>query len=171
MPAQPADFQADADSDTRIQLSWLLPPQERIIKYELVYWAAEDAGQQVSAQRGQGRQGSAWPLAICGGLFSISVVVWAQPLEALGPTWPVWFCSLCHPCARDKGPRSVLGLVGSGSRGSSRALRFPGATCPWCSHGHVVGEMPLRGPGGHVAGSRPCSHGGSPGISFSPCWG
>ncbi|XP_036701173.1 receptor-type tyrosine-protein phosphatase F isoform X13 [Balaenoptera musculus] len=46
VPAQPADFQADADSDTRIQLSWLLPPQERIIKYELVYWAAEDAGQQ-----------------------------------------------------------------------------------------------------------------------------
>ncbi|XP_022431199.1 receptor-type tyrosine-protein phosphatase F isoform X10 [Delphinapterus leucas] len=46
VPAQPADFQADADSDTRIQLSWLLPPQERIIKYELAYWAAEDAGQQ-----------------------------------------------------------------------------------------------------------------------------
>ncbi|XP_040087352.1 receptor-type tyrosine-protein phosphatase F isoform X8 [Oryx dammah] len=46
VPAQPADFQAEVDSDTRIQLSWLLPPQERIIKYELVYWAAEDEGQQ-----------------------------------------------------------------------------------------------------------------------------
>ncbi|XP_029803489.1 receptor-type tyrosine-protein phosphatase F isoform X11 [Suricata suricatta] len=46
VPAQPADFQATAESDTRIQLSWLLPPQERIIKYELVYWAAEDEGQQ-----------------------------------------------------------------------------------------------------------------------------
>ncbi|XP_064349731.1 receptor-type tyrosine-protein phosphatase F isoform X12 [Camelus dromedarius] len=46
VPAQPADFQAETDSDTRIQLSWLLPPQERIIKYELVYWAAEDEGQQ-----------------------------------------------------------------------------------------------------------------------------
>ncbi|XP_017898449.1 PREDICTED: receptor-type tyrosine-protein phosphatase F isoform X8 [Capra hircus] len=46
VPAQPADFQAEADSDTRIQLSWLLPPQERIVKYELVYWAAEDEGQQ-----------------------------------------------------------------------------------------------------------------------------
>ncbi|XP_063143945.1 receptor-type tyrosine-protein phosphatase F isoform X15 [Rattus norvegicus] len=46
VPAQPADFQAKAESDTRIQLSWLLPPQERIIKYELVYWAAEDEGQQ-----------------------------------------------------------------------------------------------------------------------------
>nr|XP_044626537.1 receptor-type tyrosine-protein phosphatase F isoform X9 [Equus asinus] len=46
VPAQPADFQAEAESDTRIQLSWLLPPQERIIKYELVYWAAEDEGQQ-----------------------------------------------------------------------------------------------------------------------------
>ncbi|XP_062961731.1 receptor-type tyrosine-protein phosphatase F isoform X5 [Cynocephalus volans] len=46
VPAQPADFQAEAESDTRIQLSWLLPQQERIIKYELVYWAAEDEGQQ-----------------------------------------------------------------------------------------------------------------------------
>lgn len=48
VPAQPADFQAKAESDTRIQLSWLLPPQERIVKYELVYWAAEEEGQQVS---------------------------------------------------------------------------------------------------------------------------
>ncbi|XP_073936464.1 receptor-type tyrosine-protein phosphatase F isoform X14 [Castor canadensis] len=48
VPAQPADFQAEAESDTRIQLLWLLPPQERIVKYELVYWAAEDEGQQVS---------------------------------------------------------------------------------------------------------------------------
>ncbi|XP_020011964.1 receptor-type tyrosine-protein phosphatase F isoform X17 [Castor canadensis] len=46
VPAQPADFQAEAESDTRIQLLWLLPPQERIVKYELVYWAAEDEGQQ-----------------------------------------------------------------------------------------------------------------------------
>ncbi|XP_032970982.1 receptor-type tyrosine-protein phosphatase F isoform X19 [Rhinolophus ferrumequinum] len=46
VPAQPADFQAEVESDTRIQLSWLLPPQERIVKYELVYWAAEDEGQQ-----------------------------------------------------------------------------------------------------------------------------
>ncbi|XP_054950296.2 receptor-type tyrosine-protein phosphatase F isoform X17 [Pan paniscus] len=46
VPAQPADFQAEVASDTRIQLSWLLPPQERIIMYELVYWAAEDEDQQ-----------------------------------------------------------------------------------------------------------------------------
>ncbi|XP_035294821.1 receptor-type tyrosine-protein phosphatase F isoform X6 [Cricetulus griseus] len=46
VPAQPADFLAEAESDTRIHLSWLLPPQERITKYELVYWAAEDEGQQ-----------------------------------------------------------------------------------------------------------------------------
>ncbi|XP_074190678.1 receptor-type tyrosine-protein phosphatase F isoform X12 [Rhinolophus sinicus] len=46
VPAQPADFQAEVESDTRIQLSWLLPPQERIVKYELLYWAAEDEGQQ-----------------------------------------------------------------------------------------------------------------------------
>lgn len=56
VPAQPADFQAKAESDTRIQLSWLLPPQERIVKYELVYWAAEDEGQQVSLEAGKGER-------------------------------------------------------------------------------------------------------------------
>ncbi|XP_054993887.1 receptor-type tyrosine-protein phosphatase F isoform X12 [Sorex araneus] len=46
VPAQPTDFQAEAESDTRIQLSWLLPPQERIVKYELLYWADKDEEQQ-----------------------------------------------------------------------------------------------------------------------------
>lgn len=58
------------ESDTRIQLSWLLPPQERIIKYELVYWAAEDEGQQVSASQGQEEGGE---LLVPGGLW------WAYP--------------------------------------------------------------------------------------------
>lgn len=53
MPAQPTDFQAEAESDTRIQLSWLLPPQERITKYELLYWEAEAEEQQVSPASGQ----------------------------------------------------------------------------------------------------------------------
>lgn len=70
VPAQPTDFQAEVESDTRIQLSWLLPPQERIIKYELVYWAAEDEGQQVSAQQGQEEGGG---LLVPGGLW------WAYP--------------------------------------------------------------------------------------------
>ncbi|XP_032073551.1 receptor-type tyrosine-protein phosphatase F isoform X1 [Thamnophis elegans] len=38
VPAQPADFQAEAESDTRIMLSWLPASQERITKYELIYW-------------------------------------------------------------------------------------------------------------------------------------
>lgn len=57
VPAQPADFQAEAESDTRIQLSWLLPPQERIVKYELVYWTADDEDQQVSWEAQQGAGG------------------------------------------------------------------------------------------------------------------
>lgn len=52
VPAQPTDFQAEAESDTRIHLSWLLPPQERIIKYELKYWVAEEEEQQVSTPAG-----------------------------------------------------------------------------------------------------------------------
>ncbi|XP_078248925.1 receptor-type tyrosine-protein phosphatase F isoform X11 [Pogona vitticeps] len=42
VPAQPADFQAEAESDTRIMLTWLPASQERITKYELVYWEAPD---------------------------------------------------------------------------------------------------------------------------------
>ncbi|XP_041134226.1 receptor-type tyrosine-protein phosphatase F-like isoform X8 [Polyodon spathula] len=38
VPAQPSNFQAEAESDTRIMLTWLLPTQERITKYELEYW-------------------------------------------------------------------------------------------------------------------------------------
>ncbi|KAM6457489.1 receptor-type tyrosine-protein phosphatase F isoform 8-T10 [Liasis olivaceus] len=42
VPAQPADFQAEAESDTRIMLTWLPASQERITKYELVYWEGTD---------------------------------------------------------------------------------------------------------------------------------
>ncbi|XP_069498514.1 receptor-type tyrosine-protein phosphatase F isoform X3 [Ambystoma mexicanum] len=42
VPAQPTDFQAEAESDTRILLTWLLPPQERITKYELLIREGED---------------------------------------------------------------------------------------------------------------------------------
>ncbi|XP_060087642.1 receptor-type tyrosine-protein phosphatase F isoform X10 [Heteronotia binoei] len=42
VPAQPVDFQAEAESDTRIMLTWLPASQERITKYELVYWEGDD---------------------------------------------------------------------------------------------------------------------------------
>ncbi|KAF2980216.1 hypothetical protein EK904_000569 [Melospiza melodia maxima] len=42
----PADFQAEAESDTRILLTWLPASQERITKYELLYWEGEDGTQQ-----------------------------------------------------------------------------------------------------------------------------
>ncbi|KAJ6659452.1 hypothetical protein lerEdw1_018686 [Lerista edwardsae] len=42
VPSQPADFQAEAESDTRIMLTWLPASQERITKYELVYWEEKD---------------------------------------------------------------------------------------------------------------------------------
>lgn len=82
VPAQPADFQAKAESDTRIQLSWLLPPQERIVKYELVYWAAEDEGQQVSLRLGrrvggQGETDIPWLLVVSDGWAHLD---WLQTL-------------------------------------------------------------------------------------------
>ncbi|XP_051480828.1 receptor-type tyrosine-protein phosphatase F isoform X13 [Apus apus] len=46
VPAQPADFQAEAESDTRILLTWLPASQERITKYELLFWEGEDGTQQ-----------------------------------------------------------------------------------------------------------------------------
>ncbi|XP_040534329.1 receptor-type tyrosine-protein phosphatase F isoform X19 [Gallus gallus] len=48
VPAQPADFQAEAESDTRILLTWLPASQERITKYELLYWEGEDGVQACS---------------------------------------------------------------------------------------------------------------------------
>ncbi|XP_043116381.1 receptor-type tyrosine-protein phosphatase F isoform X16 [Puntigrus tetrazona] len=41
VPAQPSNFEAEAELDTRIQLTWLWPVQDPIIKYELLYWEAE----------------------------------------------------------------------------------------------------------------------------------
>ncbi|XP_034987309.1 uncharacterized protein LOC118092825 isoform X2 [Zootoca vivipara] len=42
VPSQPADFQAEAESDTRIMLTWQPAPRERVTKYELVYWEETD---------------------------------------------------------------------------------------------------------------------------------
>ncbi|XP_051556421.1 receptor-type tyrosine-protein phosphatase F isoform X4 [Myxocyprinus asiaticus] len=41
VPAQPSSFEAEAELDTRILLTWLWPVQDPIIKYELLYWEAD----------------------------------------------------------------------------------------------------------------------------------
>nr|XP_055058540.1 receptor-type tyrosine-protein phosphatase F-like isoform X2 [Misgurnus anguillicaudatus] len=41
VPAQPSSFEAEAELDTRIMLTWLWPVQDPIIKYELQYWEAD----------------------------------------------------------------------------------------------------------------------------------
>ncbi|XP_072540059.1 protein tyrosine phosphatase receptor type Fa isoform X8 [Salminus brasiliensis] len=41
VPAQPTDFEAEAELDTRIMLTWLWPVQDQIIKFELTYWEAD----------------------------------------------------------------------------------------------------------------------------------
>ncbi|XP_055359967.1 receptor-type tyrosine-protein phosphatase F isoform X9 [Betta splendens] len=40
VPAQPSSFEAEAELDTRIMLTWLWPVQDPITKYELQYWEA-----------------------------------------------------------------------------------------------------------------------------------
>ncbi|XP_030631212.1 receptor-type tyrosine-protein phosphatase F [Chanos chanos] len=40
VPAQPSSFEAEAELDTRILLTWLWPVQDPITKYELMYWEA-----------------------------------------------------------------------------------------------------------------------------------
>lgn len=40
VPAQPSNFEAEAELDTRIMLTWLWPVQESITRYELSYWEA-----------------------------------------------------------------------------------------------------------------------------------
>lgn len=49
VPAQPSNFEAETELDTRIQLTWLWPVQDPIIKYELLYWEA-DSENKVSRQ-------------------------------------------------------------------------------------------------------------------------
>ncbi|XP_063747152.1 protein tyrosine phosphatase receptor type Fa isoform X3 [Eleginops maclovinus] len=38
VPSQPSGFEAEAELDSRIMLSWLWPVQEPIIRFELLYW-------------------------------------------------------------------------------------------------------------------------------------
>ncbi|KAM6918995.1 receptor-type tyrosine-protein phosphatase F isoform 7-T9 [Xenentodon cancila] len=38
VPAQPSSFEAEAELDTRIKLTWLWPVQDPITEYELLYW-------------------------------------------------------------------------------------------------------------------------------------
>ncbi|XP_066547933.1 protein tyrosine phosphatase receptor type Fa isoform X2 [Amia ocellicauda] len=46
VPAQPSSFEAEAELDTRILLTWLWPVQEPITKYELIYWEG-DSGNKI----------------------------------------------------------------------------------------------------------------------------
>ncbi|XP_070817129.1 protein tyrosine phosphatase receptor type Fa isoform X2 [Chaetodon trifascialis] len=42
VPAQPSGFEAEAELDSRIMLSWLWPVQDPIISFELLYWEASN---------------------------------------------------------------------------------------------------------------------------------
>ncbi|XP_071342873.1 protein tyrosine phosphatase receptor type Fa isoform X3 [Trachinotus anak] len=42
VPAQPSAFEAEAELDSRIMLSWLWPVQDPIISFELLYWEANN---------------------------------------------------------------------------------------------------------------------------------
>ncbi|XP_062279803.1 protein tyrosine phosphatase receptor type Fa isoform X6 [Scomber scombrus] len=44
VPAQPAGFDAEAELDSRIMLSWLWPVQDPIVSFELLYWEANNPG-------------------------------------------------------------------------------------------------------------------------------
>ncbi|CAI9535025.1 unnamed protein product, partial [Staurois parvus] len=46
VPAQPVNFQAEAESDTRIMLTWQSASQERISSYELQFWEGQDGPKQ-----------------------------------------------------------------------------------------------------------------------------
>lgn len=48
VPAQPADFEAEAELDSRIMLSWLWPVQDPIISFELLYWEANNPTEKVN---------------------------------------------------------------------------------------------------------------------------
>ncbi|KAM9849037.1 protein tyrosine phosphatase receptor type Fa [Aulostomus maculatus] len=45
VPSQPTGFEAEAELDSRIMLSWLWPVQDPIISFELLYWEATNPGE------------------------------------------------------------------------------------------------------------------------------
>ncbi len=48
VPAQPSGFEAEAELDSRIMLSWLWPVQDPIISFELLYWEANNPTDKVN---------------------------------------------------------------------------------------------------------------------------
>lgn len=51
VPAQPSGFEAEAELDSRIMLSWLWPVQDPIIGFELLYWEASNPTKKVNTTR------------------------------------------------------------------------------------------------------------------------
>lgn len=154
VPAQPADFQAEVESDTRIQLSWLLPPQERIIMYELVYWVAEDEDQQVcSGQRSA--EGVSWSLRVCNGLnprrvFSGFCACVGTACKVSAGGLVAHACHVaCTACMILQSYRLYDSLLGAKSPGS--ALNFLGSVA------HLTGRA-LK------VTQKPCVPGGSRGA-------
>lgn len=49
VPAQPSGFEAEAELDSRIMLSWLWPVQDPIINFELLYWEANNPTDKVKS--------------------------------------------------------------------------------------------------------------------------
>lgn len=48
VPSQPSGFEAEAELDSRIMLSWLWPVQDSIIGFELLYWEASNPTDKVN---------------------------------------------------------------------------------------------------------------------------
>uniref|UniRef100_A0A8D3D0W4 Receptor-type tyrosine-protein phosphatase F n=1 Tax=Scophthalmus maximus TaxID=52904 RepID=A0A8D3D0W4_SCOMX len=48
VPAQPSGFEAEAELDSRIMLSWLWPVQDPIISFELLYWEVNNPTDKVN---------------------------------------------------------------------------------------------------------------------------
>ncbi|XP_039590547.1 protein tyrosine phosphatase receptor type Fa isoform X11 [Polypterus senegalus] len=89
VPAQPSNFQAEAESDTRIMLSWLLPAQEKITKYELAYWESDSTNQQqhltldpTDSYAVEGLKPDTLYKFILAACSDIGVGVYTQPIEA-----------------------------------------------------------------------------------------
>ncbi|XP_051789250.1 protein tyrosine phosphatase receptor type Fa isoform X11 [Erpetoichthys calabaricus] len=89
VPAQPSNFQAEAESDTRIMLSWLLPAQEKITKYELVYWESDSTNQQqhftldpTDSYAVEGLKPDTLYKFILAACSDIGVGVYTQPIES-----------------------------------------------------------------------------------------
>uniref|UniRef100_A0A673CR45 Receptor-type tyrosine-protein phosphatase F n=1 Tax=Sphaeramia orbicularis TaxID=375764 RepID=A0A673CR45_9TELE len=82
VPAQPSEFEAEAELDSRIMLSWLWPVQDPIIGYELLYWEHRKAFDAAGSYAVEGLKPDTLYMFSLAARSEMGLGVFTQPIEA-----------------------------------------------------------------------------------------